>query len=76
MEDLTKLLKKRATLKGKMTHFQNYIDKISNCDMSVELETLRSRISFYKSSYMEFDVLQNKIEELSDPEEVMFEYRQ
>ncbi|CAH0715181.1 unnamed protein product, partial [Brenthis ino] len=67
-----KLIKKRSSMKAKLTTFSNYLDVLKSCDNLSTLQRLEldSRYSKFDALYAEFDDLQTEIELLSEkPEE-------
>lgn len=63
-----KLIKKRSSMKAKLTYFTNYLNNLENSDRLSELQVLEleSRFSKFEQLYDEFNALQTEIELLSD----------
>ncbi|XP_059056176.1 uncharacterized protein LOC131850043 isoform X4 [Achroia grisella] len=66
MADEFKLIKKRSSLKAKLTTFTNYLDIVSSCQSLSELQRLelQSRFAKIDALYEDFDNLQTEIESL------------
>ncbi|XP_049869236.1 uncharacterized protein LOC126368998 [Pectinophora gossypiella] len=77
-EQLDKLLKRRRTIKAKVTSFENYLKLLLSCEKITDLQRidLDGRFSKFIDVYPEFDKLQTEIEILSDTPDVMFSYRE
>lgn len=63
-----KLIKKRSSMKAKLTNFSNYLDILSSCSSLSKLQRieLEGRYSKFDALYGTFDELQTEIELLSD----------
>ncbi|XP_045449127.1 uncharacterized protein LOC123657649 [Melitaea cinxia] len=67
-----KLIKRRSSMKAKLTSFSNYLEVVKSCEILSELQIieLESRFDKYNALYSEYDELQTEIETLADkPEE-------
>ncbi|XP_045446356.1 uncharacterized protein LOC123654500 [Melitaea cinxia] len=67
-----KLIKRRSSMKAKLTSFSNYLEIVKSCEILSELQIieLESRFDKYNALYSEYDELQTEIETLADkPEE-------
>ncbi|XP_072944080.1 uncharacterized protein [Epargyreus clarus] len=63
-----KLIKKRSSMKAKLTNFNNYLDNLSKTNSLSKLQRieLEGRYSKFDALYEVFDELQTEIELLSD----------
>ncbi|XP_048003351.1 uncharacterized protein LOC125239742 isoform X1 [Leguminivora glycinivorella] len=78
-DTLKELVKKRGSLKAKLTLFNTYINVAKSCERLSELQIteLQCRLDKIESVYPEFDALQMEIEALSEkPEEAYAEREQ
>ncbi|CAB3242550.1 unnamed protein product [Arctia plantaginis] len=74
--ELQLLVRKRSSLKAKLTHFSSYMNVLLGCDTVSNLQCieLEGRLRKFEAIYDEFDVLQLQIEMLSDkPDEAYTE---
>lgn len=73
-ESYKELCLKRSSVKGRLTKFKNYLDKISSLDSltSIQLNELTIKISKLESLSNEFDTLQSQIE-VSNPSALLNE---
>ncbi|KAJ0176814.1 hypothetical protein K1T71_007993 [Dendrolimus kikuchii] len=71
---LKDLVKKRGSIKSKVTQFASYLNTLVNSDNISELQhkELECRLSKIDAVYNEFDVLQTEIETLSESPESAF----
>lgn len=77
-EQYAKLIKKRSSLKAKLTIFKNYLSGLYSCTSLSPLQCreLDGRLNKFDALYDEFDDLQTEIEMLSDkPDAEMFAER-
>lgn len=72
-----KLIKKRSSMKAKLTSFSNYLEILKSCDNLSELQRLElsGRFNKFDALYSEFDELQTEIELLTDKPEEAYEVR-
>lgn len=67
-KQIKQLIKKRATIKGKLTSFSTYLNSISAeqlRDLKIQIE-LNLRLDRIKNLYDEFDGFQSELEEIAD----------
>lgn len=69
MADVKSLIKKRASIKAKVTLFSNYIQQQKPCGELSELQVIEIeyRLTIFESLYENYDALQSGIEELVEP---------
>ncbi|XP_075990287.1 uncharacterized protein LOC142985931 [Anticarsia gemmatalis] len=68
MSDTKTLIKKRASIKAKLTQFSSYLEISRSCEKlsEVQLVEVEYRLNIFENLYEKYDTLQNQLEELAD----------
>lgn len=72
------LIKRRASIKAKITQFSTYLDVLRGCDYlnDVQFSELQVRLEKFETLYGDFDTFQSEIEMLSDAPEDHYKDRE
>lgn len=79
MSDIKELIKKRGTIKAKLTQFGNYLENVISVNIpltEVQLSELESRLNKIDLLYSSYDALQSEIELLSENPDEMYQERE
>ncbi|KAF9808907.1 hypothetical protein SFRURICE_000953 [Spodoptera frugiperda] len=72
MSDIKSLIKKRASIKAKLTQFSSYLNVAKSCEQlsEVQIVEVEYRLNIFENLYDKYDMLQTDIEEtVDDPSE-------
>lgn len=78
MADIKALIKKRASLKAKVTQFSTYLNVVKSCEKlsDVQLIEIEHRLNIFESLYEKYDTLQMDLEEAVDDSSEQFAERE
>lgn len=68
MAEIKTLIKKRASIKAKLTQFSTYLNTAKSCEKLSQLQVteIECRLNTFESLYHKYDALQNDLEEAAD----------
>ncbi|XP_035433783.1 uncharacterized protein LOC118265164 isoform X2 [Spodoptera frugiperda] len=68
MTDIKSLIKKRASIKAKLTLFSTYLNVVKSCEKlsETQLIEIEQRLNAFESLYEKYDTLQIHLEEAVD----------